>query len=261
MSAPLKRMPWAKWSFSAWRAEPSLRMISRQARSLWLDLLGHMFDADPVGFLLIKGKAPTPAQIAALVGDPVAKVKGWLDEIREAGVASYVGDPMPPDVQAMIPPDMPQGTMLSRKMVRDAHRALVGRTYGVSGGNPTLKGDNPRDKAETETGIRDGISRPLRPRVKSRESRIPPSPPAEPIQRHPAWQPFEAVLIAEFGEPVCDAWMFRFALEIGEDRATRMVVPKQFIKNHLEQNFAEKLARKLAFSSLTVTVEPQGKKP
>ena len=82
----LKRLPYAKWYFSDWRAEPRLKLCSRAARSFFFALLGFMHEADPYGFLLIEGIAPSPGQIANLTGDAERDVKKWLVELRAAGV-------------------------------------------------------------------------------------------------------------------------------------------------------------------------------
>jgi hypothetical protein len=48
-------------------------MVSRAARSLWIDMLGLMHQAEPYGFLIV-GRTPliTAAQIARALGDSEA---------------------------------------------------------------------------------------------------------------------------------------------------------------------------------------------
>lgn len=106
-----KKKPWLKWYPSDWRAEPRLRLCSRAARSLWLDMLGLMHESTLIGYLLINGKKPTPQQLAQVLGDDIQDLSRWLDELAAAGVYSETDD----------------GVVYSRRMVRDHERAEKGR--------------------------------------------------------------------------------------------------------------------------------------
>jgi hypothetical protein len=103
--------PWMKWYPRDWRADPRLRMCSLAARGLWMELIGFMHEAEPYGHLLIDGKQPAAADIAALVGRPLAEIRKALAELDERGVYSLTDD----DV------------IFSRRMVRDADRSEEGR--------------------------------------------------------------------------------------------------------------------------------------
>lgn len=132
-----KKQPWMKWYPSDWRSEPALRMVSRSARSLWMDMLGLMHEAEPYGELRLNGKALKPAGLAALLGDRVSDVSRWLLELEVAGVSSRTSD----------------GVIFSRRMVRDRAKALKDKENGSRGGNPAVKGEvktgvNPPDKAQ-----------------------------------------------------------------------------------------------------------------
>jgi len=111
MSEVQKKRPWFKWYPSDWRGEPTLRLCSRGARSVWVDMLGLMHDSPLVGYLLINGKKPTPDQLARVLGDDIRDLSKWLDELAGAGVYSETDD----------------GIVYSRKMVRDAERSEFGR--------------------------------------------------------------------------------------------------------------------------------------
>lgn len=109
----MTKKPWMKWYPADWRQEPCLRMCSRAARSFWMDLLGLMHDAEPYGHLLVKGKAPSDKQIAAILGDTAKDASKWIGELEEAGVFSRTED----------------GTIYSRRMVRDAERSEEGKKW------------------------------------------------------------------------------------------------------------------------------------
>ena len=121
-----KRQPWMKWYPADWRADPGLHMCGFAARGLWADMLALMHEATPYGHLVVNGRAPTPRQIAQLLGGGSAKeVEALLSELREAGVFSEndIG-------------------IYSRRMVRDRAKAEEDRANGRAGGNPRLKGEN-----------------------------------------------------------------------------------------------------------------------
>lgn len=136
-----KRAPWLKWYPADWRADPRLRMCSLAARGLWIEMLGFMHEAERYGFLLIAGIAPSPEEIAVLVGAPAPLVRKALDELETRGVYSRDED----------------GIIYSRRMVRDKAKAEADRANGKRGGNPLLSdevnpsldlGVNPQDKAQ-----------------------------------------------------------------------------------------------------------------
>lgn len=206
-----KRDPWIKFYFADWRAEPRLRLVSRAARSMWLDMLGIMHEATPYGFLLVESIAPTPSQLANLVGDSEREVKKLLAELMAAGVPSVVGEVMPDDVEDLVPPDVAKGALLSRRMVRDAAKRERDKANGKGGGNPNLKGDkagvNPhsgeRDKPQRRAGIR--------PRNQRPETRLPPNPPTAaiaPPSPDPSWQAYRDPAVRVFGPKFCDHNVF-----------------------------------------------------
>lgn len=131
--------PWLKLFPSDWRADPALRMCSMAARGLWMEMLCVMHEAEPRGTLRVNGKPLTSRQLATLAGCP--NVDELLAELEEAGVFSREED----------------GTIFSRRMVRDAEKAEADKANGRKGGNPKLKaldnpttdeGVNPPDKAQ-----------------------------------------------------------------------------------------------------------------
>lgn len=119
-----KRKPWMKWYPADWRAEPKLRLCSRAARSFWMDILGLMHEAEPYGYLIVAGIRPTAAQLAALLGDSERDVAKWMAELAAVEVFSVAED----------------GTIYSRRMLRDKAKAEIDQRNGRGGGNPNLSG-------------------------------------------------------------------------------------------------------------------------
>lgn len=134
------RHPWIKWYTRDWRADPPLRMCSYAARGLWADLLSLMAESRAVGFLLIEDVVPTCKQLAGLLGGTEKEIAKLRAELCEANVYSVTGYPMPDDVAALVPADMPHGVILSRRMVRDKAKADRDSENGKGGGNPNLIG-------------------------------------------------------------------------------------------------------------------------
>ena len=125
--------PWMKWYPTDWRSDPQLRMCSLAARGLWIELIGYMHEAETYGHLLIGGQAPTPKQIAALVGINPKTVSAALSELVLHGVCSMSNS----------------GIMYSRRMVRDFEKACKDRENGKKGGRPGLTPTPPpQDKAQ-----------------------------------------------------------------------------------------------------------------
>jgi hypothetical protein len=118
-----RRKPWMKWYPADWRAEPTLRMCRRPARSFWQDLIGLMHESLRYGHLLVNGIKPTPEQLARITGDSEREVRTWLDELEANGVYSKT----------------PEGIIYSRRMVRDHEKAQQDEANGKDGGNPKLR--------------------------------------------------------------------------------------------------------------------------
>ncbi len=116
--------PWMKWYPADWRAETRLRMVSRAARSLWIDLLGLMHESVRYGYLLVAGLKPSSSQLAAVLGDKERDLEKWIAELEAVAVFSRTDD----------------GVIYSRRMVRDRAKQELDRANGKYGGNPSLKG-------------------------------------------------------------------------------------------------------------------------
>lgn len=161
-----KRKPWIKWFTRDWRSNAKLRMCSYGARGLWADMISLMAEAERFGFLIINGVVPTCRQLSGLLGGTEKEVAKLRTELGDANVYSVTGEAMPEDIRALIPPDMPDGVIFSRRMVKDAAKAERDRQNGKGGGNPNLVGldkapdnppdkgpDNPPDKGPVNVGV------------------------------------------------------------------------------------------------------------
>lgn len=82
------RYPWFKFNPRRWLSDIELRCCSPAARGVWADMLCAIHEADAGGHLLIAGKAPTPVQLAKLVGVSVREYQALEKELEENGVFS-----------------------------------------------------------------------------------------------------------------------------------------------------------------------------
>ena len=57
------RLPWSKFEWQKWEAEPTLKLCSLGAQGLWMRLLCVMAQED--GYLLVNGRAPSVVAISA----------------------------------------------------------------------------------------------------------------------------------------------------------------------------------------------------
>lgn len=139
--------PWMKFFPSDWQADPVLRSCSLTARGLWIEMLCIMHKADPTGFLRVNGAKVDDATLAVLCGTDARSLRSALAELDRFGVYSRLDD----------------GTIYSRRIVRDAEKAAIDKQNGGRGGNPRLKGgvnppDNPNDNGGDKAHIPYAIS-------------------------------------------------------------------------------------------------------
>jgi hypothetical protein len=138
--AEARRAPWLKFYSSDWRADPGLRMCSYAARGLWVDLLTLMHEAEPYGHLLVSGCAPTARDLAGLLGGTEREIAGLLAQLEAKRVFSRNQD----------------GSIYSRRMVRDREQAEKDRANGKRGGNPKVK-------REQSVEVKGGVNPPDNP--------------------------------------------------------------------------------------------------
>jgi hypothetical protein len=134
-----KRQPYIKWYARDWRGDGALRMCGFSARGLWADILSLIHDeGEPYGHLRINGAVPTSAQLGRMLGANGKEIERLLCELEAAGVFSRLAD----------------GTIYSRRMVRDKEKEEKDRANGKGGGNPQLKpGVNPQDNAHSRKPV------------------------------------------------------------------------------------------------------------
>lgn len=130
--------PWMKFYTTDWIGEPKLKLVSRAARSLWIDMLCLMHQAG-TGRLELKGQPMTQKELATILGDNPRTIKKLMAELADAEVSIIV-----------------EGSFVaSSRMIEDFEKAERDRSNGRMGGNPSLKTKgngkkrvNPEDKAQ-----------------------------------------------------------------------------------------------------------------
>jgi len=105
-----------------WRKDPALSTCSLAARGLWIELICVAHESDAYGVLSINGKPMNIQQIARSVGESPAVVSKLLAELEQSNVFSRDD----------------QGSIYSRRMVKDEHIRDIRANAGRLGGNPDL---------------------------------------------------------------------------------------------------------------------------
>ncbi|WP_146617700.1 hypothetical protein [Rhodoplanes serenus] len=103
-----------------------------------MEMLGLMHEAEPYGHLVLGGRAMDYGTLSQLIAVEPGHVKRAVKELEAKGVFSRTDD----------------GTIYSRRMVRDKNKEEMRRQNGAKGGNPNLINqrdrsslDNMKDKA------------------------------------------------------------------------------------------------------------------
>jgi hypothetical protein len=129
---------------SDWRADPALRSCTIAARGLWVEMLALMHESEPYGSLLINGARIDKKRLATLTGIKESECAVLLLELEGFGVFSRDDD----------------GTIYSRRMRRDAAKAVKDKENGKKGGNPTVKGGvNPKVNGEVKAQKPEAITK------------------------------------------------------------------------------------------------------
>jgi hypothetical protein len=102
---------WSKFWWQDWQADQALRSCSLAARGLWMDMLCIAHTGTPRGHVTINGVPVSPKRLATLTGSNERECIKLLAELEEAGVFSRT----------------PEGTIYSRRMMRDTEHAEAGR--------------------------------------------------------------------------------------------------------------------------------------
>lgn len=105
-----------------WRKDVALQSCSMAAQGLWINAMCLAHECEPYGHLIINSKAMTPAQLGRQVGLSAKEADALVLELADAGVLDR----------------LPDGTIYSRRMVRDERIRNVRADAGRLGGNPNL---------------------------------------------------------------------------------------------------------------------------
>lgn len=108
---------------SDWLRDTALRSCSTGARGLWMDMICYMHEGNPYGYMKVGEKVILPSNLARMVGETLEVVEGWLAELKQAGVYDVAED----------------GSICSRRMIRDENLRQIRAAGGKLGGNPKLK--------------------------------------------------------------------------------------------------------------------------
>jgi hypothetical protein len=108
---------------SDWLRDTALRSCSIGARGLWIDMICFMHEGNPYGHLKVGNKVILPSNLCGMVGATLEDVEGWLDELKQASVYGLADD----------------GSMFSRRMIKDENLRNMRAAGGKLGGNPALK--------------------------------------------------------------------------------------------------------------------------
>jgi hypothetical protein len=106
-----------------WLRDTALRSCSVGARGLWMDMISLMHEGTPYGFLKVNHKVILTPNLSRMVGATLPETEGWLAELESSGVFSRDED----------------GSIFSRRMIRDESVRLARASGGKLGGNPNLK--------------------------------------------------------------------------------------------------------------------------
>jgi hypothetical protein len=116
-------MPWSKFFWSDYAADPALRLCSFAAQGLWMRMLCIAAEHDPAGYVAVNGRGLDETAIARSTGGALEEVISLLFELESHGV--YSRDR--------------RGWIYSRRLVNDAKRRRNAAEAGKKGGNPTLR--------------------------------------------------------------------------------------------------------------------------
>lgn len=140
MSPDQHRRPSFQFYPDDWLSDMALKRCSLAAKGLWADMMCYMHSGNPYGYLTVGGRAITVAELARMVGAPVAETRKLLTELEAAGVPSKTDD----------------GVYVSRRMVRDERN----RAARAAGGWKSLQHPNvprPKEKNAAPEGRGEGL--------------------------------------------------------------------------------------------------------
>lgn len=108
-------LPYMPFYWGDWFKCPEVRALSPEARCLWFEMLGLMWESTERGFLTLNGKPMSKETIGRCLGFAIDLLSRLLSELEQFGVYSVRAD----------------GAIYNRRMVRDAEisskRAIAGK--------------------------------------------------------------------------------------------------------------------------------------
>jgi hypothetical protein len=146
-------MPWAKFFWTDYAADPELKLCSFAAQGLWMRMLCIAAEHEPAGYVAINGRGLDPTGICRITGGALDEVTALLEELRQNGV--YSTDR--------------RGWIYSRRMIKDAKMRRKASEAGKKGGNPKLCKDteNPAPLKGEDKGTLKGDPKPQKPEARS----------------------------------------------------------------------------------------------
>ena len=118
----MSKIVWGKFFWPDWQNDPCLRLCSRAARGLWIDLLCIAAQSDTPGYVALNGKPLDAKCIALLSAGPENEIESLLEELENNGVFSRDR----------------RGCIMSRRMIRERCLSDKAKINGSKGGNPSL---------------------------------------------------------------------------------------------------------------------------
>ena len=130
--------PWLKFYPNDWLGEPKLKLVSRAARSLWIDMVCLMHQSG-TGRLEVSGRPMTQKELSDILGDNPRTTRKLMLELSKAQVSIVVDGSF----------------VASSRVIEDFEKSERDKSNGRKGGNPALKiretginGVNPEVKAQ-----------------------------------------------------------------------------------------------------------------
>ena len=232
-----------RWSKFWWRdhqGDAALRACSLAARGYWMELLCIAHEAEQVGYVLLNGKRPTGRQIAIIAGCSEREARKLEAELEEAGVFSR----------------LPDGTIYSRRMVKDAEVAEAGREHIAKRWNGAKPPDPPN-----RVPIRVATSQPTSQPTShpGRDPIFPPDPPYPEAEEEPE----EEERVSKIRHlPSSSAVLARVAAACETASAgTYGAEPEQETRSNALQFATKNILAKVAKKLESTATHAQGKRP
>ena len=139
-----KYLPYHPWYWRDWFGDADVQSLDPADKSLWMEMLGRMWESEERGYLLIGGRKPTEIQLARLFGfgqdaQALAQALARLSALNLFSVRDY------------------DGVIYSRRILRDLDKSAQKSIAGALGGNKTHSakaGAKAGAKAETRNVLK-----------------------------------------------------------------------------------------------------------